>query len=112
MPYESIKQERWAHTPSGEKALGGPAKVHEWDQASKGRSLPMYAKGSKPQDAAYAKGGSVLGKTSEFLKTPDRFTGHKNGPLSEPTEDQFEKGSGRVNPKPRDKSLKPVKPRT
>src|SRR5579872_6079469 len=97
MPYESLKQERWAHTAGGTKALGGPAKVHEWDEATKGRNLPMYAKGSKPQDAAYAKGGSVLGKTSEFLKTPDRFTGKKNGPLSEPTEDQFEKEIGRAS---------------
>ncbi len=40
MPYSSKAQERWAHTPSGEKALGGPAKVHEWDEATKGRPLP------------------------------------------------------------------------
>jgi hypothetical protein len=40
MPYESDAQRRWAHTASGEKALGGPAKVHEWDEASKGKDLP------------------------------------------------------------------------
>jgi hypothetical protein len=44
MPYKSIKQERWAHTPTGEKALGGPAKVAEWDAASKGKRLPMKIK--------------------------------------------------------------------
>lgn len=40
MPYESLAQEHWAHTPNGEKALGGPAKVAEWDAATKGKDLP------------------------------------------------------------------------
>lgn len=35
MPYKSTKQQAWAHTPAGTKALGGAAKVHEWDQATK-----------------------------------------------------------------------------
>lgn len=43
MPYKSDAQRRWAHTPAGEKALGGPAKVAEWDSASKGMKLPNYA---------------------------------------------------------------------
>lgn len=45
MPYVSKKQEAWAHTPAGEKALGGPAKVAEWDAASRGRPLPARAGG-------------------------------------------------------------------
>lgn len=40
MPYKSDAERRWAHTAAGEKALGGPAKVAEWDEASKGMSLP------------------------------------------------------------------------
>jgi hypothetical protein len=44
MPYKSRQQEKWAHTPSGEKALGGPAKVAEWDSASKGKKLPKRAR--------------------------------------------------------------------
>ena len=40
MPYVSDSQRRWAHTPAGMKALGGPAKVAEWDAATKGRKLP------------------------------------------------------------------------
>ncbi len=40
MPYASKKQMRWAHTKAGMKALGGPAKVEEWDTASKGKRLP------------------------------------------------------------------------
>jgi hypothetical protein len=109
MPFTSIKQDRWGHTPEGEIALGGPAKVAEWDAATKGRKLPMYSKGSKPQDAAYAQGGSVLNKEqSEFLKTPDRFTGRKNGPLPGSKNDEDWKGG---KPKGKDKSRKPILPR-
>ena len=43
MPYKSLQQEKWAHTPAGEKALGGPAKVAEWDAATKGKRLPKRA---------------------------------------------------------------------
>ena len=49
MPYQSLAQERWAHTPSGEQALGGAAKVAEWDAATKGASLPQrVSKTKKP----------------------------------------------------------------
>lgn len=47
MPYKSIQQERWAHTKFGTKALGGKAKVHEWDVASKGKRLPKKVKSKK-----------------------------------------------------------------
>lgn len=47
MPYKSLAQERWAHTPSGQKALGGASKVAEWDSASKGLSLPKRAPAPK-----------------------------------------------------------------
>lgn len=48
MPYKSKAQERWAHTDKGKKALGGSAKVAEWDAASKGKALPeKVAKPSK-----------------------------------------------------------------
>ena len=42
MPYKSQAQERWAHTPNGEKALG-KAGVKEWDAASEGKKLPKKA---------------------------------------------------------------------
>lgn len=44
MPYKSLAQERWAHTPAGEEALGGKAAVHEWDEATKGKKLPKKVK--------------------------------------------------------------------
>ena len=40
MPFKSKKQQAWAHTPQGEKALGGPEKVAEWDQATNESALP------------------------------------------------------------------------
>ena len=42
-PYRSEAQRKWAHTPSGKKALGGEAKVKEWDKESKGMKLPEKA---------------------------------------------------------------------
>lgn len=56
MPYESDAQRRWAHTPSGIKALGGPAKVAEWDAASKGMKPPeRKAAVPKPAHVVIAK---------------------------------------------------------
>jgi hypothetical protein len=49
MPWLSRQQQRWGHTPSGLKALGGPAKVAEWDQASRGMKLPRIAAPRKPR---------------------------------------------------------------
>lgn len=39
MPWKSKKQRAWGHTKAGEKALGGPGKVSEWDRATKGKKL-------------------------------------------------------------------------
>lgn len=47
MPYKSDSQRKWAHTPAGTKALGGKAKVAEWDNSSKGKKLPEHAKKKK-----------------------------------------------------------------
>jgi hypothetical protein len=55
MPFKSDAQRRWAHTPAGRKALGGSAKVAEWDQASKGRSLPARATKKKKGRTALAR---------------------------------------------------------
>lgn len=42
MPYKSEQQRKWAHSPSGQKALGKKG-VEEWDRASKGLKLPKRA---------------------------------------------------------------------
>jgi hypothetical protein len=41
MPFVSKAQQRWGHTASGEKALGGPSAVEEWDHATDFRNLPV-----------------------------------------------------------------------
>lgn len=38
-PYQSLAQERWAHSPSGKEALGEKG-VKEWDAATRGKKLP------------------------------------------------------------------------
>jgi hypothetical protein len=47
MPFKSLAQERWGHTKAGEKALGGPSTVKEWDAATKGKKLPRRVEGLK-----------------------------------------------------------------
>lgn len=105
MPYVSDAQRRWAHTSEGTKALGGPAKVAEWDRASKGKDLPM-TKGSGPKTAKYAEGGPVMGSRSRFMKTPDAFREDKGVPQDYGTKGAPAKRQGDT------KTLKPVKPRT
>lgn len=46
MPWASKQQARWGHSPSGLSALGGPAKVAEWDAATPKGSLPAKKKPS------------------------------------------------------------------
>lgn len=43
MPFKSAKQERWAFTKSGQKALGGKKKVQEWADATDQSALPGSA---------------------------------------------------------------------
>ncbi|HEY5235238.1 MAG TPA: polyphosphate polymerase domain-containing protein, partial [Rhabdochlamydiaceae bacterium] len=52
-PYVSLAQERWAHTPTGEKALGGKSGVHEWDEATKGKKLPEKVTKSETGEQKY-----------------------------------------------------------
>jgi hypothetical protein len=47
MPFKSKAQNAWAHTPRGLKALGGRAKVEEWEAATDYKDLPK--KVSKPK---------------------------------------------------------------
>lgn len=109
MPFESQAQNRWAHTPAGTKALGGPAKVKEWEQATDYSHLPEKTvnKGHLSKTEQFAAGGAVLGRSRDFLKTEDRFRGTK--PPTVKTQDVFvKKGKGEQG---RDKSEKPVKPK-
>jgi hypothetical protein len=40
MPFKSKAQNAWAHTPAGTKALGGKAKVKEWEHSTDYSHLP------------------------------------------------------------------------
>ena len=131
MPYISKAQERWAHTPAGTTALGGAAKVHEWDQATKGKygSLPGHVpshaqggpimnKGYMGKSEAFAAGGPVIGKNSRFLKAPpDQFTDGRlppkdTGRADDPEQEYGKTGkSGKFSKPTGDKSETPIKPR-
>lgn len=39
-PWISEAQRKWGNSNAGKKALGGQAKVNEWNQATKGKKLP------------------------------------------------------------------------
>src|SRR5271165_500583 len=136
MPFKSKAQNAWAHTAAGTKALGGAAKVKEWEGATDYKSLPKRVPahaaggsvskfGSKPQDAAYAHGGAVLERSEDwkktipnrgFLNTPDRFTSNRK-PLNYPSEattaEKWEKSGGpQGDLKPHDKAETPPKIRS
>lgn len=68
----------------------------------------MSNKGYLGKTESFAKGGEVLGRSRDFLKTEDRFTGQKPPKVVKTDEDW---GSKKSEPKGKDKSLKPVKPR-
>ena len=99
MPYVSGAQRGWAHTPAGEKALGGPAKVAEWDAASKGQHVPYkvgaHADGGTTMNKSYmgktesfAAGGPVLGRVKNWAK---------EGNVSQPTNTQEEDSKAKPN---------------
>lgn len=66
-----------------------------------------FAKGTGAKSASYAKGGAALGRTRDFMKTPDNFrdsNGKNDGSFAKGEKDSLAKRTG-------DKCLTPVKPR-
>lgn len=128
MPFESQAQNRWAHTPAGTQALGGAAKVKEWEKATDYSHLPERAtvnKGHMSKTEQFAKGGAVLGRTRDFLKEHDGedqntvpragANAYKNPDLAEQDyakADKGAKGEDGGAPKQRGKVLPTVRPRT
>jgi hypothetical protein len=47
MPFKSLKQNAWAHTAAGTKALGGKKKVKEWESETSYSTLPEKVKPPK-----------------------------------------------------------------
>jgi hypothetical protein len=75
-PFVSDAQRRWGHTAAGEKALGGKAGVHEWDEATKGKKLPERITKSeqeiksliKKEHSLHSKFSKALSLTGDTLK--------------------------------------------
>ncbi len=74
---------------------GGPSvKVaKEFNAADKGSGI-MNKFNSKPQNASYASGGPVLGRTRDFLKEPDEFREDERGAKDDADQD-YEKGKSK-----------------
>ena len=66
MPWKSKKQQAWGHSPAGEKALGGPSAVSEWDDSTDFSKLPEEVEGGAISKALKSrrpgKPAGVLGK--------------------------------------------------
>ena len=56
MPFKSLDQNAWGHTPAGIKALGGKAKVEEWEAATDYKALPKKV-APKKRGLKHIKGG-------------------------------------------------------
>lgn len=80
-----------------------PAKVaHDFNQADKGTGI-MSNKGYQGKVESFAAGGAVLGRTKDFMKTPDRF---RDSQFKKATEDNFGKAGGQSDaPAAKGKSL-------
>ncbi|MGH9345051.1 MAG: hypothetical protein ACRD19_14985 [Terriglobia bacterium] len=59
MPWASIAQARWGHSPAGIRALGGQGNVREWDVASRGKRLPRRSPGGLMRAAKRAQEGKT-----------------------------------------------------
>jgi hypothetical protein len=74
MSFKSLKQNSWAHTATGTKALGGPAKVKEWEHATNYSKLPKKVHGGntvlKPSSL---KAQALCGAPESNLKCKQEF---------------------------------------
>jgi hypothetical protein len=72
----------------------------------------MANKGALSKDTDYAKGGGQLGRTHDWLKTPDRFAGMQFKPGGARNDEDWEKTgkTGKLSKPTGDKGLKAVLP--
>lgn len=90
--------------PSRPAPSGGEDNPDRGGGGQKAYACGGYVKGGDIGVGSYAAGGPVLGKDSEFLKTPDAVRTDKGVP-----QDYGTKGASSGG---KDKSMTPVKPRT
>ena len=77
MPFKSKAQNAWAHTEAGEKALGGPDKVKEWESATDYSHLPKKV-GKYAQGGVVDKGKRTHHQSHEQPNKPS-IGGHNDG---------------------------------
>ena len=114
MPFKKVGKNDYT-SPSGRHY--NSAQVRLWyagggkfpGEKGPGEMAKKYAKGGDIGVGSYAAGGPVLGRTRDFMKEPDQFDGGRMPPKN-PTATPQEYGS-KGGYAPKDKSLKPVKPR-
>ena len=53
MPFKSLAQNAWAHTPDGVKALKG--KLDEWESSTNYKNLPQHVTKKKTKDSIVKK---------------------------------------------------------
>lgn len=87
MPFTKVGKDDYT-SPSGRHFNG--AQVRLWHAqggkfpGQKGEGEMSYAKGHKPMEAHYAQGGTVLGRTRDFLKEPVEFRDRDEGERKSP----------------------------
>ncbi len=121
MPYHKIGPNKWV-SPNGNTINDAQHRLWEaqggkWPGEKTSERTMKYAKGGDIRSIGYAAGGPVLGRTVNFMKTPDEF---RDPDHANPNADEDQKygksgdgaGSGSTKPpKAASKSLKAVKPR-
>lgn len=120
--YEAIRDKFAAKGMPLKEAKSHAAAIYNSTHKSNpvtGKSEPAMSKSEGAHVAHYAKGGPVLGKTSEFLKTEDQFRAPYHIDPEAGADKPYGKpgvpGAGKGEVKPpaaKDKSLKPVKPKS
>lgn len=109
MPFTKVGNNDYT-SPSGRHFNSAQVRLyHANGDSFPGQKESSMAKGYAGKTESFAAGGAVLGRTKDFMKTPDRF---RDSQFKKGTEDDFGKsGKGDVD-KGKDKSLKAVKPRS
>lgn len=112
MPFTKVGKDDYT-SPSGRHFNG--AQVRLWHArggkfpGEKGPGEMSYSKGGDVRTAHYASGGAVLGRTTNFMKTPDEFRTDRSNATDE-TWGKGEKGSD-LSKRTGNKSLPAVKPK-
>lgn len=121
MPYHKVGKDDWV-SPRGTHINDAQHRLWEaqggkWPGEKTSERKMAYAKGGDIRSVGYAKGGPVLGRTVNFMKTEDEFRSRDEGNPAADEDQLYGKagegaGSGFTKPpKAASKSLKAIKPK-